>query len=527
MNIQKQGSITAAVATAPGSVMSSYLALTTSVYSTRASMKASESYRRVITLSERLAYSLQRGKLLVLLVLVDTFLYSAVSILRHWHFGSAWDLAVFDQAIWLYSKGLAPNVTVRFNMPVNLLGDHFHPITAVLAPLFWIVDRAETLLVAQGFLLALSVVPVFLFAERRLGRAAAWLFTLAYSLYWGLQRTAEFDFHEIAFAVPVIALAIYFIDLRARKGYLACLVLLLFIKEDLAALIAFFGLYLIILGLYKDGLISLLTGAACFLLLPKVVIPFFGIGPYDHWTYEQVGPDLWGALKTLATRPLLVLRLLISPAIKLQTTWLLFSPFLFLSLLSPILVLVVPIVAERFLSSRPVFWAPLYHSNAVITPILALAAADGLARIARLIKPERARRTCVLLLALGILLVNLYMLPGLPVWALTSGDHWRVSEIERDGHDAVKLIPPGVTVAAQVNITPHLSHRRGLYVLHPTYATPDADYAIVSSHLTHYPYPSFQEIADYIKGLEEKGYVRVFDRNGWIVVKRPQSSPAL
>ena len=484
-------------------------------------------YKGISSALRRLAESLRCHKFLLLLVLVDTFLFSAISILRHRRFESAWDLAVFDQAIWLYSRGGAANVTVRWNLSENLLGDHFHPITALLAPVFWIVDRAEALLVTQGFLLALSLVPVFLFAKRRHGKAVAWILGLAYSLYWGLQRTAEFEFHEIAIAVPLIAFAIYFIDLRARKGYFACLILLLLTKENLSVLVAFFGIYLLLLRQYKDGLISLLAGVACFSLFTKVVIPFIsGRRPYRFWTYEQLGPDLSSALVTMVKRPLLVLELLTSPEAKLRTAWLLFFPFLFLSVLSPILILAVPIILERFLSSRGGMWEPAYHYNAALCPILALAAIDGLARIAGLVKFERVRRVGVLLVAVGMLMVNLYLLPTQPLWPLTTADTWRLSETLRDGHDALKVIPSDATVVAQVNIAPHLTHRRGIYIIYPNMPAPDPDYAIASSHVTHYPHESFQEIADYITRLEQKGYVRVFDRNGWVVVKRPQSSQA-
>ncbi len=479
-------------------------------------------YKRFISALRRLADSLRRRKFLLLLVLVDTFLFSAMSIFRHRRFESAWDLAVFDQAIWLYSRGGAAKVTVRTNLPENLLGDHFHPIVALLAPVFWIVDTAEALLVTQSFLLALSVVPVFLFAERRHGKAVAWIFGIAYSLYWALQRTAEFEFHEIAVAVPLIAFAVYFIDLKVRKGYFACLILLLLTKENLSALVAFFGIYLLLLRQYKDGLISLLAGAACFPLITKVFMPFFSGRVYRHWTYEQLGPDLSSALATMVKRPLLVFQLLTSPEAKLRTAWMLFFPFLFFSVLSPILILAVPIIFERFLSSRGGMWEPAYHYNAALAPILALAAIDGLARIARLVKFERVRRAFVLLVTLGMLLVNLYLLPTQPLWVLTTANSWRLSDVAKDGLDAVKVIPRDATVVAQVNIAPHLTHRRGIYIIYPNLPAPDPDYAIASSHVTHYPHESFQEIANYITQLEQKGYVRVFDRNGWIVVQRPQ-----
>ena len=75
-------------------------------------------------------------------------------------------------------------------------------------PLFWLVPAAETLIVAQAILLAASVVPVFLFARDRLPYGPALSLSAAYGLFWGLQQTAIFDVHEMAFAPLAVGLAL-------------------------------------------------------------------------------------------------------------------------------------------------------------------------------------------------------------------------------------------------------------------------------------------------------------------------------
>ncbi len=472
---------------------------------------------------------MRRRALLLVLLLADTFIYSAFSILRHRHFGSGWDLAVFDQAIWLYSRLDSPNITVRFNRLENILGDHFHPIVALLSPFNWIMNSAEAILIGQSFVVALSIIPVFLFTERRLGKSAAWLFTLSYSLFWGIQETVAFEFHEIAFAIPLIAFAIYYIDERKPWGYFICFFLMLMTKENMGAVLAFFGIYLILLKRYRDGLVSLSVGAITFPLLTKIVIPFFSGGrAYDYWTYDALGPDLSSAMKTMIRRPWVVFQIMTSSVTKLHTIWLIFSPFLLLSLFSPLLVLFVPIFAQRFLSSRLVFWEPLYHYNATVTPVVAMAAADGLWRITRLIKNERALKVAVQLAALAILVVNLCMLPRLPLWRLSSPDYWQLSESDRAGQAAVEMIPPGVSVGAQIPIAPHLTHRRGIYVIHPPGIEPVptvATYVIASSQLAAHPFASYADIEAFLAEQQEKGYVKIFDRNGWVVLKRSGVEP--
>jgi uncharacterized membrane protein len=42
-------------------------------------------------------------------------------------------------------------------------------------------------------------------AGRALGRGKGLAVGVAYGLSWGLQRAVDFDFHEVAFAVPLLA----------------------------------------------------------------------------------------------------------------------------------------------------------------------------------------------------------------------------------------------------------------------------------------------------------------------------------
>src|SRR4030095_11368803 len=92
--------------------------------------------------------------------------YALTSVLRHRHFDSSVDVGIFDQAVWHLSRFETPASSIRgFS---NLFGDHFHPIIAVFAPLYWVAPAADTLLVAQAVLFGASVIPVFLFMRTRL-----------------------------------------------------------------------------------------------------------------------------------------------------------------------------------------------------------------------------------------------------------------------------------------------------------------------------------------------------------------------
>jgi hypothetical protein len=52
---------------------------------------------------------------------------------------SGYDLGIFDQAGRQYARFHAPLVALK-GSGYNIFADHFHPIIAVLAPLYWVWD---------------------------------------------------------------------------------------------------------------------------------------------------------------------------------------------------------------------------------------------------------------------------------------------------------------------------------------------------------------------------------------------------
>jgi uncharacterized membrane protein len=87
---------------------------------------------------------------------------------------STFDLVIFDQAVRSYARfqpgiSIAKGLHSGFGPHFSVLGDHWSPILASLAPLYWIHDNPETLLVAQAVLFALAIPPLWVFTRRAFG----------------------------------------------------------------------------------------------------------------------------------------------------------------------------------------------------------------------------------------------------------------------------------------------------------------------------------------------------------------------
>ncbi|MDP8942894.1 MAG: DUF2079 domain-containing protein [Actinomycetota bacterium] len=392
--------------------------------------------------------------------------YATYSVLLHsLHYGSfAYDLGIFDQTFWHWSNLETPRNTIT-GLP-NELGDHFFPILLLLVPLYWLWSDPQVLLIAQGALLGAALVPVFLFARSRVGRLPAYLLTAAYGLFWAVHTAVAFNFHEVAFAPLLIGLTVLAVDRRDWRSYFVLVVALLLVKENMALLVAALGGYLLFFRAYRQAAITFALGVVWFFVTTQFLIPHFTGGwGFRHWSYIQFGNDLPEAVGTLVSEPWRIFSVLVEPSVKVKTMLLLFAPFLFLTLFSPLAVLCIPLLAERMLSVNPNFWTPDMHYSLVIAPIVVLGAADGLRRVIALLGAERRSRVVVTAAAAAILIANAAIATQFRLSSLADPSFYVKSDEDRVVDRALSLIPPNVSVTAWTHYVPHLSQRRNIYEL--------------------------------------------------------------
>jgi len=374
--------------------------------------------------------------------------YAFVSIYRHDRFESGgYDLGIFDQTIWGYSRLELVRNTVK-GVP-NLLGDHFHPALMLLAPAYWIWDDVRVLLVAQALLLAAASLPVFWWARPRLGVAGAAAIQLAFLGFWGLLAGMIFDFHELAIAVPAISFGLYGLLERRAAVFWPMLALGCLAKEDIALTFAAMGLYAVVVQRRKRfGLgVMALTGA-WFVAAIGVIIPAISGHRYHYWDYPSLGPNWKRAPLAVVRRPWHVAASVFDRPAKRATLATTFGAWLFLPLASPLLLVALPTIAERFLAGNPAFWSDRFQYSLPIAPILAFAAIDTLSRMTRL-----QSLAVVGVLACGLVLTAGVVRPlrGLPGYMTAA----RAGEIDA----CLDRIPPHASVAASGALVPHLTHR--------------------------------------------------------------------
>ncbi len=309
----------------------------------------------------------------------------------------SWDLAIFSELAKAYAHFQAPIVPVKGD-GYNLLGDHFHPILILLGPIWRLFPTPLSLLITQDLLLAVSAWPLTRLASRLTNQWVGGALGLVYVLSWGMQGAVAAQFHEVAFAMPMLAYAsVAFVERRwvAVTAWSAPLVL---VKEDMGLTVLMIGVAVILTSLvpawYRSctvvdptaddlddtartdearnrrrglrlGAGMMVGGVAAFLFSILVFLPAFH--PDGVWGYGLSSEDKPVSPDALTQKVKVVVMLILTSGV--------------VGLTSPWLLVVLPTLAWRFLGSVDFYWAwDNWHYNVTLMPIAIGALLDVVAR---------------------------------------------------------------------------------------------------------------------------------------------------
>lgn len=499
----------------------------------------------------------------VLLTVLAAAGYSVYCLARFhtFHYG-AYDLVIFDQAVRSYAH-FRPGISVikgvhnGFGPHFSVLGDHWSPILASLAPLYWIYNSPQTLLVAQSVLFALAIPALWAFTRRAFGggpqaTAAAYLVAVAYGVSWPIAEASRVGFHEVAFAPVLTAVALERLQAGRLRTALLALAGLLLVKEDMGLLVAGIGAALalssqhtvprqrlVAAGLIVAGLAD--TAVATYLLIPAMG----GRSDY-YWAYTELGSNGQQALAHLLTHPVSSLRLLVTPRVKLDTMLWLSGAFCFLPLLSPLSLAAVPLLAERMLGAKfPNWWGTHYQYNAYLVIILACASVDGAVRLSRWSargwqrvatrrdRPSpaaggcpgrlpRAGRTAALGCAAAICAVALVLVPRFPFGGVLHPSFYQRDPRATAAAAAVSAVPAGVTVEAAGGVGPQLSARDTVLLWDGEHPPRWAPWVVADTGQREFTFASIRAQIQRVALLRRHGYLITFARRGYLVLHRGQ-----
>lgn len=445
--------------------------------------------------------------------------YSGYAVTRHATYLTAgYDLGIFDQAVRNYARFRTPEVPLK-GTDYNILADHFHPIIALAAPLYWIWNSPNVLLVLQVALIAASVPVVYSFALRRMARGGALVVAVSYSCGWAIQAMIDFDFHEVAWGVPILAVAIDALDRRDDRTLLISAGLLMLVREDMGAVLVMLGLLRMSHRPRRTGYLLVGAGVAGYLLVTSVIIPAFAAnGQFAYWTFDALGEDLPHALLNIVLHPVRTVELLFTPAVKAQTLAYFFVPLALLPLRSRYALIAVPLLAQRFFNSRDHLWTTHFHYNALPWLVLVLAMVDGGARLGIWSRPRLNRLMLAWLLIVPIYLTAVANITAPVLRRMLIGSAWEMNAHLRAQQAAVRQVPRDVCVSVDDRLATKLTRTNRVTL--PGIPTPRNDFVVLdmSQEQVGFPLDSPQKV---LADSRAAGFVQVFAQGDLLVLRSP------
>jgi uncharacterized membrane protein len=384
------------------------------------------------------------------------------ALTKHAAVRTGFDLANFDQALWLLSQGAEPFVTQHGR---SYLGDHFGLTPILLTPLYVLGGGAKTLLVVQA--LTMAAVAPLLFSLARAYGASPWVATLP-GLLWltsplTLMPNLQ-DFHHVPFAAPLVVGSLLALKHDRLFVYSVLAALASCAKEDMPLIYVMVGIAVALEGRRRLGAAISAASLALFVFALFVFMPAFTDS--GAWFASRFGGDRGDSLSEVArwmlSNPLAALgdlvtqqNVVICAALILTTGG--------LCLLAPKwLLLGAPALAHNLLSAYPPQHALRDHYYVPVALAFSIAAAVGVHRLLHIAPHIRLLAAAGVTIALFAFPFGVRAVDASTRWpartqALTGGAEARKS--------ALGLIPDDVAVAASPRLTPHLSHRREVYTV--------------------------------------------------------------
>ncbi|MDQ3099670.1 MAG: DUF2079 domain-containing protein [bacterium] len=385
---------------------------------------------------------------------IITTLYITLALLRHYHFKTyGYDLAIYDQTVWLYSRFIYPFVTVEYKFA---LLNHFSPSLALFAPLYWIWSDPQVLLIAQAVMIGASAIPINKLAQKlKLPTYLRTVLVISYLTFYGYQFSVDFDVHSVVFGTTFIPWLILAIENREYKKAAILMAIMLGMKESFPVITFAIGIIYFLRGRRKVGMIISALSIAYMITVLKILFPLMESFTNEYYRFSSSNPssitDIFSSLISTPDK---------KEVWTLSTLW-----FALLPLLSPVtLIAAVADTAFYFIlgNNHEETGRIYYQYRSALAPLLTWATMYGIYNVKQAKIKVPYGIPAVMLCASCIYFQYTY---DLPLNSLTRNTWYTWPQYIADNKAVLKKLPHDVPIAAQDSLLPHVQQRKEMHIL--------------------------------------------------------------
>ena len=422
--------------------------------------------------------------------------FSWISILRFDnYYAGRFDLGNMEQTIWNTLHGhifefTNPNGTTI----VSRLAFHADFILVLLAPIYALWQDPRLLLLIQTAILGLGAFFVYgLSTLVTKNKNVSLVISLLYLLNPSLERAVIYDFHAVTLATTFLLGAFYFMYQKKYIWFVLLAILAGICKEEIWAIDALFGLYILVFQKKKMLGSTVFAGSVLILytLIWKIIPQAAGSQHFalSYYSNGEVTDSPTSLIKLFLFSPLKTLSLLMDSARLMYLNQLLL-PIGYLGLLAPLfLIFASPDLVINLLSSKAELHQIYYQYSSAITPFLFISTIFGAAFVLKRLKKIPEIVLLAYLVCAGLYSAYLYgPLPGakspnLDMITKPMPDRITINRL-------LGAIPSQYSVSTSNSLGSHVTHRQYLFTM--PYGWDKADYIIFLMNETN-AYPSPQD----------------------------------
>ena len=324
------------------------------------------------------------NKNLYILSSLVSILFWFLAYLRHFLLQSnGYDLGLFDQWIWLASKGFPPYSTMS---GLHLLADHGAWLLYIPVFLYKLLPSIHWLFLSQAIALSFTVIPLSkLCDEIGLSRRKIWLISILWWLQPVVFNVNLFDFHPEVWIIPVV---VYSYIASYKNQYFKWMILnfiILGARDGLVLLILGMGIEQFLRKRYLWSISAVTLASFWLYFLNNILYPSLNLNEEgilavgNH--FANLGNSLNEIIISFFTKPILLINI-IDVEGSIFYLFILCLPFIFfwerksfITLSASLPLLAVNIVSESFS-----FRTLIHHYSLPIAVIGTIAAIEGIKR---------------------------------------------------------------------------------------------------------------------------------------------------
>ena len=452
--------------------------------------------------------NLQKNITLATVFTVAGVLYCLISLVNHYLFKTyALDLGLYTHAIYDYAHFRIDDCSMFLRKPQSILSAHFDLYLLLLSPLVYLFGTYTLLIVQIAGILCGGWGIYKLISLYSDDDMIPILATVVFLCTFCIFHALSFDYHSNVISSMMVPWMLYYLKKGQYKLSALFAILIVMGKENMSL-----WLFFIALGLMWDyrkdkKALWYLTGcaffaAAYFVVVNMLILP--RLGARGIMRYEYLGNNYLEIAKTLITKPRETLRILFNntssfphyDGIKAEFYICALLSGMVLTLLKPnYLLMLIPLIAQKMLSTDKLFWGISVQYAIEFVPVLVISSFLVIIKLKKTIW----QRLLAGALLISTVLTTFYTI-GIPKGfvmvdqiCIYQGRHYEQKQFDvRYARELIQQIPDDASVCAATMFVPHLCLRPEIYDFQSIARHVDAEYVLVTDF--YFAYKSLEEL---------------------------------